>query len=99
MKKINLIFILIFYYISKYTKQQQIIIPIDIDEDNNNKEDGQEEGQPVIERHQIKTKDGKPIQITRIHFHSSKNLNQNSEAATPFQIIRIFDSRVNNIFD
>ena len=99
MKKISLIFILIFYYITKYTKQQPIIIPINIDEDDNSKEDGQEEGEPIVETKEIKTKDGKPVQITRIHFHSNKNLNGNSEASTPFQIIRIFDSRVNNIFE
>ena len=99
MKEINIIFILIFYYISKYSNQQNIIIPIDIDEIDNSKEDGEEEGQPVKETKELKTNDGKPVQITRIHFHSSKNLNGNSEASTPFQIIRIFDSRVNNIFD
>ena len=99
MKKINIIFILIFYYISKYSNQQKIIIPIDIDEIDNSKEDGEEEGQPIIETKELKANDGKPVQITRIHFHSSKNLNGNSEASTPFQIIRIFDSRVNNIFD
>lgn len=92
MKELNLLFIYLFFNLLNITFEQGIIIPITpIDNDNDNK--------PIIETREIKGEDGSNIKITRIHFHSGKNLNGNSQGATPFQIMRIFDDRVSSVFE
>ena len=106
MKDKTLIFIFILYNVLKITFQQPIIFPIDINElddeekDNDDKIIKNEDNEkPIIETEELKGKDGSNITITRIHYHKSKNLNGNSEGFTPFEIMRIFDDRVNSIFE
>jgi hypothetical protein len=105
MKGISFLYILIFFNLSKKAFQQQILIPLDPgfddnsnDNDNDNDND-QDVNQSIVETKEIKSSDGSPIKITRIHYHKSKNLNGDSEAITPFQMLKIFDDRVNSIFE
>ena len=105
MKEKSFLFLFIFYNVLKITFQQPIIFPIDINElDDEDKDDGnniknEDDEKPIVETKELKGKDGSNIKITRIHYHKSKNLNGNNEAITPFQIMRIFDDRVNSIFE
>jgi len=104
MKGISFLYILIFFNLSKKTFQQQILIPLDpgFDDDNSNDNDNdndQDGGQSIVETKEIQSSSGNPIKITRIHYHKSKNLNGDSEAITPFQMLKIFDQRVNSIFE
>ena len=104
MKQKNAFFLFILYCLLNSSFQQPIIIPIepglDIEHNENNNNDNEPEGeQPIVETKEITGNNGQHIKITRIHYHKTKNLNGNSEAITPFQIIRIFDSRVNSIFE
>lgn len=114
MKGKILIFIFISYNILKITFQQPIIFPIDIDElDEEDKEDkddldtkvkvkagdDDDDEKPIVETKEYKGKDGSHIKITRIHYNKSKNLKEDSEAITPFQMMKIFDDRVNSIFE
>jgi hypothetical protein len=104
MKQKNIFFLFILYCLSKNSLQQQLIIPIepglDVEHNENNNNDNEKEGdQPIIITKEITRNDGQHIKITKIHFHKTKNLNGDSDAITPFQIIRIFDNRVNSIFE
>ena len=103
MKGISFLYILIFFNLSKKAFQQQILIPLDPGfDDNSNDNDNdndQDVNQSIVETKEIKSSDGSPIKITRIHYHKSKNLNGDSEAITPFQMLKIFDDRVNSIFE
>ena len=100
MKEISLFFIFLFFNLSKKAIGQQIIIPLDPGFDEDDKEP-ENEGHQIIETREFKSSDGHPVRITRIHFHkgNGKNLVGNSEAMTPFQIMRIFDNKINSIFD
>ena len=96
-------YILIFLNLSKKSFQQQILIPLDPgfddnsnDNDNDNDQDG---NQPIVETKETHSSDGSSIKITRIHYHKRKNLNGDSEAITPFQMLKIFDDRINSIFE
>ena len=53
----------------------------------------------IVETKHYQDNNGNNITITRIHYHRSKNLKGNREAITPFQMMRIFDDRVNSIFE
>ena len=104
MKQKNIFFLFILYCLSKNSNQQQIIIPLepglDVEHnENNNNDNDQEVDQPIVITKEITRNDGQHIKITKIHFHKTKNLNGDSDAITPFQIIRIFDNRVNSIFE
>ena len=71
---------------------------------NNNVEKEEEMDQPIVETKELRDSNGNNIRITRIHYHRTKNLhgnnmNSESEAITPIQMMRIFDSRVNSIFE
>ena len=112
MKRFCLLYILIFFNLSKKSFQQQILIPLDpgFDDDNSNDNDNvndndndndndQDGNQPIVETKEIQSSDGIPIKITRIHYHKNKNLKGDSEAITPFQMLKIFDDRVNSIFE
>ena len=64
----------------------------------------EEMDQPIVETKELRDSKGNNIRITRIHYHRTKNLhgnnmNSESEAITPIQMMRIFDSRVNSIFE
>ena len=108
MKGKPLLVIFFFFILLKSTLLQTILIPIDplhianeIDGNKKNikEENETEEDKPIVETKEIKDEDGNNIRITRIHYHKSKNLSGNSEAITPFQIMQIFDNRVNSIFE
>ena len=106
MKEKALLFMFILYNILKITFQQQLMFPIDIeqliedendeDEKNIKLEDGEK---PIVETTEYKGEDGSNIRITRIHYNRTKNLKEDSEAITPFQMMRIFDERINSIFE
>ena len=71
---------------------------------NKNVEKEEEMDQPIVETKELRDSNGNNIRITRIHYHRTKNLhgnnmNSESEAITPIQMMRIFDSRVNSIFE
>jgi hypothetical protein len=105
MKGISFLYILIFFNLSKKSFQQQILIPLDPGFDDNsndniNDNDNDQDGnQSIVETKEYQSSDGTPIKITRIHYHKRKNLNGDSEAITPFQMLKIFDDRVNSIFE
>ena len=99
MKEKNLLLILLTYVLLLNISLQQIIIPIGLDVDSKGKKKKEEEEKPIIETREIKDNKGNNIKITRITYNRTKNLNGYSEGITPFQIIRIFDDRVNSIFD
>ena len=56
---------------------------------------------PLIETRIYKDKEGNHIRYTRIQYGKSKNLGGNSDFDnfTPFQIMKVLDNRVNNIFE
>lgn len=71
---------------------------------NKNVEKEEEMDQPIVETKELRDSNGNNIRITRIHYHRTKNLhgnnmNSESEAITPIQMMRIFDSRINSIFE
>lgn len=108
MKEKILLFIYIFLFFIKITFQQPILIPIDPENLlNNEKKDRndknikeQDDEKPLIITQEYKGEDGSNIRITRIHYGRNKNLNgQKSEGVTPIQIMKIFDDRVNSIFE
>ena len=106
MKGKILLFLYLFFSFLKITYQQPILIPIDPEnlddqqKDNSNNIKQQDDGKPIIITQEYKGKDGSNIRITRIHYGRSKNLNgKKSEGITPFQMMRIFDNRVNSIFE
>lgn len=108
MKGKSLLFILLFCILLKNIFPQTLLIPIDpfplVNGDNEKNEEETEEDKPIVETKELKDEDGNNIRITRIHYHRTKNLhgnnmNSESEAITPIQMMRIFDSRVNSIFE
>ena len=108
MKEKILLFIYLFLFFIKITFQQPILIPIDPENLlNDEKKDKnvknikeQDDEKPLIITQEYKGEDGSNIRITRIHYGRNKNLNgQKSEGVTPIQIMKIFDDRVNSIFE
>ena len=103
MKGKSLLFIFLFCILLKNIFPQTLLIPIDpfplVNGDNEKNEEETEEDKPIVETKELKDEDGNNIRITRIHYHKTKNLSGNSEAITPIQIMRIFDDRVNSIFE
>lgn len=97
MKEKSLLFILLIDLLLINISLQQIIIPIGPPEDDNAK--GKEEDKPIVETKEIKDDKGNHIKITRITYNRTKNLNGYQDGVTPFQIMRIFDERINSIFD
>ena len=94
-------YILIFFNLSKKSFQQQILIPLDpgFDDNDNDNDNDQDGNQSIVETKEIQSSDGNPIKITRIQYHKRKNLKGDSEAITPFQMLKIFDDRINSIFE
>jgi hypothetical protein len=99
MKEKSLLFILLIYLILINISLQQIIIPIGLPADDNKKRKEDEEDKPIVETKEIKDDKGNHIKITRITYNRTKNLNGFQDGVTPFQIMRIFDERINSIFD
>ena len=97
MKEKTLLFILLFHTLFK-TISLQILFPYQFFRTNNKDKDNDED-KPIIETKILKDDKGNNIKITRIQFHKTKNLLGDSEAVTPFQIMRVFDDRVNSIFE
>ena len=93
----------IFCVLLKNILPQTILFPIDpfrlTNDDNEKNENTTEDDKPIVETKELKDEDGNNIRITKIHYHRTKNLSGNSEAITPIQIMRIFDNRVNSIFE
>ena len=99
MKVKNLLLILLTLLLLIKISLQQIIIPFGSTADSKGKEKNEEEEKPIVETKEIKDNQGNNIKITRITYNRTKNLNGYSAGITPFQIMRIFDERVNSIFD
>ena len=99
MKEKSLLFILLIYLLLINISLQQIIIPIGLPADDNTKRKEDEEDKPIVETKEIKDDKGNHIKITRITYNRTKNLNGFQDGVTPFQIMRIFDERINSIFD
>ena len=99
MKVKNLLLILLTFLLLIKISLQQIIISLGTSADSKGKEKNEEEEKPIIETKEIKDNQGNNIKITRITYNRTKNLNGYSAGITPFQIMRIFDERVNSIFD
>lgn len=109
MKEKLFIFIFLLFSFLNITYLQPILIPLEPEnlEDNlkkNSKNDKnikeEEEEKPIIITQELKGKDGSNIRITRIHYGRTKNLNgKKNDGVTPIQIMRIFDDRVNSIFE
>ena len=59
----------------------------------------EKENEPIIETKELKDDEGNNITITRIIYNRTSNLNSYSGGITPFHIIRVFDDRINSIFD
>ena len=97
MKEKSVLFIILINLVLINISFQQIIIPIGPPEDDNTK--GKEEDKPIVETKEIKDDKGNHIKITRITYNRTKNLNGYQDGVTPFQIMRIFDERINSIFD
>lgn len=97
MKEKSVLFILLINLLLINISLQQIIIPIGPPEDDNTK--GKEEDKPIVETKEIKDDKGNHIKITRITYNRTKNLNGYQDGVTPFQIMRIFDERINSIFE
>jgi hypothetical protein len=97
MKEKSVLFILLINLLLINISLQQIIIPIGPPEDDNTKE--KEEDKPIVETKEIKDDKGNHIKITRITYNRTKNLNGYQDGVTPFQIMRIFDERINSIFE
>ena len=93
----------IFCVLLKNILPQTILFPIDpfrlANDDNEKNENTTEDDKPIVETKELKDEDGNNIRITKIQYHRTKNLSGNSEAITPIQIMRIFDNRVNSIFE
>ena len=97
-------FLFIFLFcVLKNIFPQTVLFPIDplrlANDDNEKNEKETEEDKPIVETKELKDEDGNNIKITRIHYDKTKNLSGNSTSFTPFQIMRIFDDRVNSIFE
>ena len=96
MNEINIFFLLGMLLIFFKTSFEQIIIPIN---------PMNEENEPTImtrESFTVQSDDGTPIRITRIGFHrNSKNLNGggNENVRTPLELMRLMDDRINSIFE
>ena len=104
MKEKNLILLFIINIFIKNSFQDQIIIPINPEFDNDEEENedkkiakDDEEGTPIVITKEYKDKKGNYIKIT--HFHKSKNLHGKTQGVTPIQIMKIFDDRVNSMFE
>ena len=104
-----LLLILLFFIFFKNTFQQPFLFPFginNVDEEEEEQKKGkkikdknEDDEQNIVETKHYQDEDGNNITITRIHYRKSKHLNGNPEAVTPFQMMRIFDDRVNSIFE
>ena len=108
-KRKNLFYlILIFFLLIKLSYQQGFLFPIHInfgdddeEEEEETKDKAYDDGlQPVYEKKVYTYNDnGTPVTVTQISY-KSRNLGGNSKRlATPFEIMRNFDRRVNSIFE
>ena len=105
MKEKRLLFLFIFNILIEIAFLDQILITKDpeVDFDKDEKEqkqnDTDDDDQPLVITQEYRDKKGNHLKITRVHYQKSKNLNSNSEGATPIQIMRIFDDRIDSIFE
>ena len=59
------------------------------------------EGPTIISRQTftVRSNDGTPVTITKINIHSGRNINSREDKLTPFDLMRIMDSRMNDFFE
>jgi len=59
------------------------------------------EGPTIISRQTftVQSNDGTPVTITRINIRPGRNINSGNGKLTPFDLMRIMDSRVNDFFE
>ena len=59
------------------------------------------EGPTIISRQTftVRSNDGTPVTITKINIRPGRNINSGSGKLTPFDLMRIMDSRVNDFFE
>ena len=62
---------------------------------------GDMEGPTIISRQTftVRSNDGTPVTITKINIHSGRNINSREDKLTPFDLMRIMDSRMNDFFE
>ena len=62
---------------------------------------GDDSGPTIITRQTIRVRsnDGTPVTITKINIHSGRNINGGDDRLTPFDLMRIADSRMNDFFE
>ena len=87
---INFIFFLILILIN-YSSSQIIINPLNFDNS----------GPTIITRQTftVRANDGTPVTITKINVHSGRNINGGNGRLTPFDLMRLADSRMNEFFE
>ena len=62
---------------------------------------GDMDGPTIISRQTftVRSNDGTPVTITKINIHSGRNINSQEDKLTPFDLMRIMDSRMNDFFE
>ena len=87
---INFIFFLILILIN-YSSSQIIINPLNFGNS----------GPTIITRQTftVRANDGTPVTITKINVHSGRNINGGNGRLTPFDLMRLADSRMNEFFE
>ena len=62
---------------------------------------GDMDGPTIISRQTftVRSNDGTPVTITKINIHSGRNINSREDKLTPFDLMRIMDSRMNDFFE
>ena len=87
----NYFIFLLILSLFQYSSQQIFITPI-----------GADVGGPTIISRQtftVQSNDGTPVTITRINIRPGRNINSGNGKLTPFDLMRIMDSRVNDFFE
>ena len=87
---INFVFFLILILIN-YSSSQIILNPLNFGNS----------GPTIITRQTftVRANDGTPVTITKINVHSGRNINGGNGRLTPFDLMRLADSRMNEFFE
>ena len=85
----NILFLFFLITLIKYSSSQILIHSNDM------------ESPTIITRQTftVRSNDGTPVTITKINIHSGRNINSGNDKLTPFDLMRIMDSRVNDFFE
>ena len=87
----NYFIFLLILSLFQYSSQQIFITPI-----------GADVGGPTIISRQtftVQSNDGTPVTITKINIRPGRNINGGSNRLTPFDLMRLADSRMNDFFE